>query len=262
VKDGKLLKKAALEIKGSSLRVLVLQVIDPDRDALYSQLADKIARGGAFFNRSPLLIDISRVDEAKQCNFDLIGLINCLRNLDIVPVAIRGAAACLDSQVVQAGIGLLPVINPTRQKEPADGDKNRGKEQKTVAAVDATSSADTRSDLKYRTKIITQPVRSGQQIFAHGDLVVLSSVNAGAEVLAKGNIHIYGALRGRALAGTDGDESARIFSTQCNPELVSIAGDYMVNESLDPRIVNQGIMISRNIDGLIFTPMHPGQVQT
>ena len=106
---------------------------------------------------------------------------------------------------------------------------------------------------KASTKVITHPVRSGQQVFApQGDLVILSSVNAGAEILAAGNIHVYGALRGRAMAGIDGDATARIFSLQCNAELVAIAGEYVVNESLDEALLNRSVMVSLQDGGLDF----------
>jgi septum site-determining protein MinC len=83
------------------------------------------------------------------------------------------------------------------------------------------------------TKIITSPVRGGQQIYAQGgDLVVISSVSPGAELLADGNIHVYGPMRGRALAGIKGDTKARIFCQQLTAELVSIAGQYKVSEDL------------------------------
>ena len=85
----------------------------------------------------------------------------------------------------------------------------------------------------YTTKLITHPVRSGQQIYAAGgDLVVLSSVSPGAEVLADGNIHVYGTLRGRALAGVKGNRSARIFCQRLEAELISIAGHYKISEDL------------------------------
>jgi septum site-determining protein MinC len=101
------------------------------------------------------------------------------------------------------------------------------------------------------TVTVTQPVRSGQQVIApHGDLVVLSSVNAGAEVFAAGSIHVYGALRGRALAGIDGDTSARVYSLQFNPELVAVAGEYLVNESLSKRIQNRSVSVSL-VDGVL-----------
>ena len=82
---------------------------------------------------------------------------------------------------------------------------------------------------------MTQPVRSGTQIYARGaDLVVTAAVSPGAEIIADGNIHVYGALRGRALAGAAGDVDARIFCSRLEAELVSIAGHYLVSEQLPP----------------------------
>jgi septum site-determining protein MinC len=84
-----------------------------------------------------------------------------------------------------------------------------------------------------KTRLVTQPVRSGTQIYARGaDLVVTAAVSPGAEIIADGNIHVYGALRGRALAGAGGDGAARIFCTRLEAELVSIAGRYLVSEQL------------------------------
>ncbi|WP_259753596.1 septum site-determining protein MinC [Pseudomonas sp. GCEP-101] len=83
------------------------------------------------------------------------------------------------------------------------------------------------------TKLVTSPVRGGVQIYAAGgDLIVLAPVSPGAELLADGNIHVYGPMRGRALAGVKGDTSARIFCQQLAAELVSIAGNYKVAEDL------------------------------
>ena len=83
------------------------------------------------------------------------------------------------------------------------------------------------------TRMVTEPVRSGTQIYARGgDLIVTAAVSAGAEVMADGNIHVYGRLRGRALAGAAGDTTARIFCTRLEAELVSIAGRYLVSEQL------------------------------
>ena len=83
--------------------------------------------------------------------------------------------------------------------------------------------------------MITHPVRSGQRIYAAGgDLIVVASVSSGAELLADGNIHVYGALRGRALAGVTGDTSRRIFCYDLQAELVAIAGRYRVSEDIAP----------------------------
>ena len=102
------------------------------------------------------------------------------------------------------------------------------------------------------TRVITTPVRGGQQIYAQGgDLVVVSSVSPGAELLADGNIHVYGPMRGRALAGVKGDSKARIFCQQMSAELLSIAGHYKVSEDLrrDP-LWGSGVQVSLSGDVL------------
>ena len=105
------------------------------------------------------------------------------------------------------------------------------------------------------TKIITSPVRGGQTIYAEGcDLVVVASVSPGAELMADGNIHVYGPMRGRALAGHKGNAKARIFCQQLSAELVSIAGKYKVSEDLrrDP-LWGAGVQISLSSDMLNIT---------
>jgi septum site-determining protein MinC len=85
-------------------------------------------------------------------------------------------------------------------------------------------------------------VRSGQQIFAErGDLVVVASVSPGAELIARGNIHVYGTLRGRALAGVHGDSAARIFCEALDAELLAIAGLYKLSDAIDPSLRRQRV---------------------
>jgi len=105
-------------------------------------------------------------------------------------------------------------------------------------------------------KLITTPIRSGQQVYAPGgDLVVLAPVSAGAEILADGNIHVYGPLRGRALAGVKGDTEARIFCQSLEAELISIAGNYKVNEDLQKEHWKEGIQARLEGDQLVITPL-------
>jgi septum site-determining protein MinC len=100
------------------------------------------------------------------------------------------------------------------------------------------------------------PVRTGQQIYAQGcDLIVVGAVANGAEVLADGNIHIYGALRGRAFAGTLGDKSARIFCNEFRAEIVSIAGHYRVFEELPPELAGHAVQIRLEHDKLQIDPL-------
>jgi septum site-determining protein MinC len=105
-------------------------------------------------------------------------------------------------------------------------------------------------------RIITQPVRSGQQVCAaEGDLVILAPVQPGAEVMAAGNIHVYGPLRGRALAGVNGDENARIFCQSLEAELVSIAGHYKISEDLQGSGWKSAVQLQLRDDLMVVTPL-------
>ncbi len=105
-----------------------------------------------------------------------------------------------------------------------------------------------------KARLVTEPVRSGTQIYARGsDLIVTAAVSPGAELVADGNIHVYGVLRGRALAGASGDGAARIFCTRLEAELVSIAGSYLVSEQLPADAQNSPVQIALVDDQLTIT---------
>jgi septum site-determining protein MinC len=105
-----------------------------------------------------------------------------------------------------------------------------------------------------KTRLVTEPVRSGTQIYARGsDLIVTAPVSAGAELVADGNIHVYGVLRGRALAGASGDAAARIFCTRLEAELVSIAGHYLVSEQLPAGVQSAPVQIALVDEQLTIT---------
>ena len=110
-----------------------------------------------------------------------------------------------------------------------------------------------RASAPARSRIFSHPIRSGQQVYApDGDLIILGTVSAGAEVIADGNIHIYGALRGRALAGVKGDIEPRIFCQSLEAELVSIAGRYRISEQIDPADRGKAMQIHLVEDRLII----------
>ena len=119
-----------------------------------------------------------------------------------------------------------------------------------------TDSVEQPQDTGGEAKVILHPVRSGQQIFApDGDLVILGPVQAGAEVLAKGSIHVYGPLRGRALAGVRGQAGARIFCQSLEAELVSIAGHYKISEDLQENGWKTAVQVQLKEDVLVVTPL-------
>jgi septum site-determining protein MinC len=106
------------------------------------------------------------------------------------------------------------------------------------------------------TLLIDKPLRSGQQIYAQGDVVILDLVSYGAEVIAEGNIHIYAPLRGRALAGVKGNPDARIFCTCLEPELISIAGIYRTAEQTLPAdVLGKSAQVRLADEKLILEPL-------
>jgi septum site-determining protein MinC len=102
------------------------------------------------------------------------------------------------------------------------------------------------------TMLITQPIRSGQRIYATGDLIIMAQVSSGAEIMAEGNIHVYNTLRGRASAGIQGNTDARIFCFDLQAELISVAGNYKVSEDLDASVRNKPVQIFLQNQALII----------
>jgi len=197
------LRTSTFELKGSLFTLMVLKLLEGNHDLFAEQLAEKIAKAPHFFQKAPLVIDLQAVPPE---NINLSYLVNLLRSHGLVPIAVRGGNLEQNNLALSMDLGLLP---------EAKAERPRYFEQTPFS------------------KIITHPIRSGQQIVAlQGDLVVLATVSHGAEILAQGNIHVYGPLRGRALAGVNGNTEARIFCQSLEAELVSIAGQYQVSEGL------------------------------
>ncbi len=246
---------SVFELKGSVLTVMVLYVKDTDPDALYPLLKKKIGPARSFFNNAPILVDLKYVDEAAQLRLDFLVLTTFLRGLGLIPVGVRAASDVVARRVIDAGLGVLP---PAKQEKHIPPEEVIPEEEALVKTAEvpaapvepeaAPAEAPVPEPLVevVPTMVITQPVRSGQQIVAQdGDLVIIAPVNAGAEVIAAGNIHVYGTLSGRAMAGVHGNKDARIFCLQCNAELLAVGDAYIVNDALPENVQNHCVMISR-----------------
>jgi septum site-determining protein MinC len=216
-----------LEFKGRMMTLTVARVTQPHLDILATQLETQLARAPGFFAGLPLLLELA--DEA----IDLPAVVGLLRKHGLTPVGVYRPTAAQAQAARDADLG---VIDDSRSaREDTAGDKA------PVASKDTSRPA----------RIVTEPVRSGQQIYARGsDLVVINSVGAGAEVIADGCVHVYGALRGRALAGVQGDATARIFCRDLGAELVSIAGVYKVAEDIKETLLGRSVQVYREGDKL------------
>ncbi|ODT57697.1 MAG: septum site-determining protein MinC [Paracoccus sp. SCN 68-21] len=213
---------AAFQVRGRFLTALVLRIdADSVGDAFYAQLDEQLRTTPQFFSGAPMVLDLAHAPGL--CDADpLAALLAHLRNRDLRVFGVQNADR-LDGAVLE-GLGLIAVTT--------------GRDAPLPRATAAAPAADAPPPL--RNKVVHAPVRSGQRVMAeHGDLTVIGSVASGAELVAAGNIHVYGTLRGRAMAGCHGDESAHIFCQNLSAELVAIAGLYQTSETLDAAALNR-----------------------
>lgn len=205
-------------LKGNMLAITVLELARNDLARLDRQLADKVAKAPNFFNDTPVLLGLEQL-AAEDAELDLGTLLDICQRHGLLALAARANRPGDILAVEELGLPLLP---------PASG------RERPAAELQAPEPEPEQAEPQMQpTLVITRPVRGGQQIYARGgDLVVLSAVSPGAELIADGNIHVYGPLRGRVLAGVNGNSEARIFCQQLTAELLSIAGRYKVAEDL------------------------------
>lgn len=212
-------RQSCFQFKASLSPCTIMQIMRYDLDALEHELNVAIMGAPNFFIGSPVVIDLDLVKNIDSLNFPKIK--DILRANGLVPVGVRGGLP--EQQAAAATMG-LPAL--TIGKLAAEN-TNKKKVQETV----------------HLTKLITTPIRSGMQVYAKdSDLVVVAPVSAGAELMADGHIHIYGPLRGRALAGVQGNVHARIFCQKLSAELVSIAGYYLVKEEIQALSAIEGMV--------------------
>ena len=224
------------QLKGTTVTTLVLDLHRYNPEAFTRQLRDKINSAPQFFAGSALYINLGTSFTALGSE-ELTQLITCCRELGLQPFACKGAADELLPTLEQLGLIRLPATRardlPLAPPVPPE-------------APPASAA----------TKVIQRPVRSGQQVYAKGgDLIVLAPVNEGAEVIADGNIHVYSTLRGRALAGVNDNPTARIFCQQLEAELVSIAGHFMLNDTLREQCWKKSAQIYLENESLKITAL-------
>lgn len=275
----------ALDFKSATLYAIrvVLHSADPER--LNAALAKRMADAGSFFENEPVVVDASRVEE----KIDWTALVAALRGHNLPPIGVVAEGANLESARA-AGLTPVELSTPAARPAPvidtappndvstpvpsvpaaaietaaapteaaaereAPADKPAGEPLPARAASNTTSASSPTPAAPHSSSalVITKPLRSGQRVYArHTDLVVIGMVSQGAEVIADGNIHVYGPLRGKAMAGARGDTSARIFTTHLDAELLAVAGVYrVVEDKLDRTLQNQPALVRLDGDTL------------
>ncbi|MBW1255206.1 septum site-determining protein MinC [Pantoea allii] len=206
--------QSPIEFKGSSFTLSVVHLHHHEPEVIRKALQDKIDQAPDFLKNAPVVLNVAALDAAVNWK-------QMQQAVSETGLRIVGVSGCKDDALKKmiARVG-LPVLAEGKESHKRDAQEP---ELKPVAA----------ESLVAKTRIVNTPVRSGQQIYArNADLIVTSSVSAGAELVADGNIHIYGMMRGRALAGASGDRDCQIFCTNLAAELVSIAGEYWIMDQI------------------------------
>ncbi|MBS3797620.1 septum site-determining protein MinC [Pseudoalteromonas sp. BDTF-M6] len=229
------------ELKGNLFTLSVLRLLTADLSALSAQLDAKISQAPKFFAGAPIVVNLEALDGAE---LDFSQLHALLKRLAFNPV---GVCSGTDEQHQQAKAVGFSVLNYAK-------DNLQAKAPAKAAPTTTPAAAEPEP-----TMVVEGTVRSGQQVYAKGrDLIVLGAVSHGAEVIADGHIHIYGTLRGRAIAGAQGDKNATIFCQKLEAELVSVNGSYWISDSLQGELWGQAACIRQRQDSLHISALVKG----
>lgn len=280
-------KSPFFELRSGSVDTLLFVVKTTDLDAMRAELTRRFEATPEFFANDVVAIDVRRLAEHERVPLaDIAALLGSVRMRPVGVVANaqqawaaestlplleardrRGAAARSADEEGANGAAQAPAtaaataatVTPPADLFEAAAVTPAGElpEAGAPAAVETASASEpVRLAASPQTMVVDKPLRSGQRIYAKGDLVVLGLVSNGAEVIAEGNIHIYAPLRGRALAGVQGNHDARIFCTCLEPELISIAGIYRTTENpLPADVLGKPVQIWLEEEKLMIEPL-------
>ncbi|MBP0595906.1 septum site-determining protein MinC [Paraburkholderia sp. LEh10] len=266
-------KSPFFELRSGAVDTLLFVVKTTNLEEMRAELTRRFEATPEFFANDTVAIDVRRLAQSERVPLaDIAKLLDSVRMRPIGVVADSTQQAWAN----EAGLPLLDARDPRASK--GNGDEAGDAAGKTIAATGADTAAATgaapvdgsaarepepsaaaepvRIGTSSQTMVVDKPLRSGQRIYAKGDLVVLGMVSNGAEVIAEGNIHIYAPLRGRALAGVHGNHDARIFCTCLEPELISIAGIYRTTENpLPADVYGKPVQIWLDEEKLMIAPL-------
>ena len=226
------------QIRGTLQTLLALRVEHPDDPGFFENLREDVLRSPGFFKNAPVVVDVQPI--LAQSPLDLRKFVARVRACELQPIGLINGDADWNEAARAVGLSVLAAGSPA---------KLAGAEA-TAPAAEPHEPAPAASAA--RNLLVEQAVRGGQQIYAAGgDVVCLAPVSNGAEVVAAGNVHVYGPLRGRVFAGFEGDRRAMIFCDRLEAELVSIAGEHLVSDDLPVGARGKRARIRLAGDGLV-----------
>ena len=233
------------ELKIGQVGIANLRVRTLDVEKLASEMRERVSRAPKLFERAAVVVDFGGLPGTPALE-QARALVEALREAGVIPVAL--AYGTSENEQLARGLGLPVLARFRAQYEQQDaGPAPQAPAEPAAAPAQPQAAAPARAQPPAPGApgmIQAAPVRSGQQVYAaNRDLTVLTAVGAGAEVIADGSIHIYGPLRGRALAGAQGNEAARIFCREFQAELVAVAGHYKVLEDIPKELRGRPVQV-------------------
>lgn len=232
------------DLRFGQVGLACVRVRKPDPAAVCEDIERRVQAAPQMFSRTAVVLDLSHLAELPD-DGTVDALLEAIRTAGMLPVGMAYADEHTEALAQRMG---MPVIAKFREAFEHAGGRSAAPASASPAstsrasAPSAPAAAEPAAPVAGTALCHTQPVRSGQQVYARErDLVITAGIANGAEVIADGSIHVYGTLRGRALAGAQGDEQARLYCTDFQPELVSIAGHYRVFEEIPQQFAGHAV---------------------
>lgn len=230
------------DLKIGQVGIANLRIRALDVDRLAAEMRDRVTRAPKLFARAAVIVDFSALPGTPDVA-TAQALLDALREAGVIPVAMAYGSSDNERLAVALGLPLLAKFRASYEPasgEPAPSTPAPPPEPARAPARQAAAVAPAGEP----GMVHAAPIRSGQQLYAENrDLTLLATVGAGAEVIADGSIHVYGALRGRALAGARDNPRARIFCREFHAELVAIAGHYKVMEDIPATLRGKAVQV-------------------
>jgi len=241
--------RTVIDIRYSEVGLLQVRIRTTDPRAILNELAGRVAAAPHFFRRIAVCLDLSALEKTPEVA-EIHAVIEAVRRVGMLSVGLAGDVVELETVASALNLPILSSFRtPTRPAPVLEPEQ-------AAATTPEPAPAPAPADSNVSTLIHNQPVRSGQRIYARNrDLIVNAGVAAGAEVMADGCLHIYGPLRGRAMAGARGDPAARVFCQEFDAELVSIAGVFRVFETIPAELAGMPVQAWLAGEDLHFAPI-------
>ena len=234
-----------IDIRYSEVGLVQVRIRTTDPHAIQNELAARVAAAPHFFRRIAVCLDLSALEKTPEVA-EIHAVIEAVRRVGMLSVGLAGDVVELETVASALNLPILSSFRTPTRPAPVLEPEQAAPTTPEPAPADSNVS----------TLIHIQPVRSGQRIYARNrDLIVNAGVAAGAEVIADGCLHIYGPLRGRAMAGARGDPAARVFCQEFDAELVSIAGVFRVFETIPAELAGMPVQAWLAGEDLHFAPI-------